>query len=33
MRKDVDHLPLIQQNELARVQHILMDEFAVAISR
>lgn len=33
MRKDVDHLPLIQQNELVRVQQILMDEFAVAISR
>jgi predicted nucleotidyltransferase len=33
VRKDVDHLPLIQQEELARVQQILLDEFAVAISR
>ena len=33
MRKDVDHLPSIQQEELARVRQTLMDEFAVAISR
>ncbi len=33
MRKDVDHLPLKQQAELARVTQILVDEFAVAISR
>jgi predicted nucleotidyltransferase/HEPN domain-containing protein len=33
VRKDVDHLPLVQQGELARVTQILMDEFAVAISR
>ncbi|MBA3897864.1 MAG: hypothetical protein H0X36_12190 [Sphingomonadaceae bacterium] len=32
MRKEVDHLPLVQQEELARVKKILMDEFAVAIS-
>jgi len=33
MRHDVDHLPLTQQAELARVRRILMEEFAVAISR
>ncbi len=33
MRSDVDHLPLIQQEELARVRQILMDEFAVATAR
>jgi uncharacterized protein len=33
MRSDVDHLPLIQQEELARVRQILMDEFAVATTR
>jgi predicted nucleotidyltransferase/HEPN domain-containing protein len=33
MRTDVDHLPPTQQEELARVTRILMDEFAVAISR
>ena len=33
MRKDVDHLPLVQQEELARAKQILLDEFAVAISR
>jgi predicted nucleotidyltransferase/HEPN domain-containing protein len=33
VRKDVDHLPIVQQEELARVQQILLDEFAVAISR
>jgi predicted nucleotidyltransferase/HEPN domain-containing protein len=33
MRKDVDHLPLIQQNELERVRQTLMDEFAIAIAR
>jgi len=33
VRKDVDHLPVVQQGELARVTQILMDEFAVAISR
>ncbi|MBB3860881.1 putative nucleotidyltransferase/HEPN domain-containing protein [Novosphingobium hassiacum] len=33
MRKDVDHLPPIQQQELERVTQILMDEFTVAISR
>ena len=32
MRSDVDHLPLTQQGELARVRQILLDEFAVAIS-
>ncbi|MEO0030493.1 MAG: hypothetical protein RIS94_251 [Pseudomonadota bacterium] len=30
---DIDHLPLAQQEELARVTQILMDEFTVAISR
>jgi len=33
MRTDVDHLPQTQQEELARVTRILMDEFAIAISR
>lgn len=33
MRNDVDHLPPVQQEELARATRILMDEFAVAISR
>lgn len=32
MRHDVDHLPSLQQEELARVRQILMDEFAVAIA-
>ncbi len=33
VRKDVDHLPFVQQDELERVTQILLDEFAVAISR
>lgn len=33
MRTDLDHLPDIQQRELERVQHILMDEFARAIGK
>lgn len=33
VRTDVDHLPSVQHEELARVTQILMDEFAVAISR
>lgn len=33
MRTDVDHLPLVQQGELARVQDVLMEEFGEAISR
>jgi predicted nucleotidyltransferase/HEPN domain-containing protein len=33
MRHDVDHLPSSQQDELARVRQILMDEFTVAIAR
>ena len=33
MKKDVDHLPPAQQDELKRVTQILLDEFAVAISR
>ncbi|MDR3511028.1 MAG: HEPN domain-containing protein [Caulobacteraceae bacterium] len=33
MRNDVDHLPLRQQDELAQVKRILMEEFSVAISR
>ncbi|AJP70576.1 HEPN domain-containing protein [Sphingomonas hengshuiensis] len=33
MRTDTDHLPSMQQEELARVRQTLMDEFAVAISR
>lgn len=32
MRNDVDHLPLRQQDELAQVKQILMEEFSVAIS-
>jgi len=32
MRHDVDHLPSVQQEELARVRQILMDEFATAIA-
>ncbi|MDP3674197.1 MAG: HEPN domain-containing protein [Novosphingobium sp.] len=31
MRTDVDHLPVTQQDELARVRQALMDEFAAAI--
>ena len=33
MRQDVDHLPAIQRGELERVQHVLMEEFAEAISK
>jgi predicted nucleotidyltransferase/HEPN domain-containing protein len=33
MRRDVDHLPALQQDELARAKQILLDEFSVAISR
>ena len=33
MRKDIDHLPPIQQAELERVKQLLMAEFAEAISR
>lgn len=33
MRSDVDHLPLVQQGELERVQRVLMEEFAEAISK
>ncbi|WP_206245218.1 HEPN domain-containing protein [Novosphingobium terrae] len=33
MRHDIDHLPLIQQAELARVRRVLMEEFEIAISR
>lgn len=33
MRKDVDHLPDVQQGELRRVQNVLMAEFSEAISR
>lgn len=33
MRRDVDHLPAVQQGELARVQRVLMEEFAEAISK
>ncbi|MEW9855965.1 HEPN domain-containing protein [Novosphingobium sp. M1R2S20] len=32
MRTDIDHLPITQQGELARVRQTLMDEFAVAIA-
>src|SRR3546814_14746020 len=32
MRKDIDHLPSAQRGELERVQCVLMDEFAEAIS-
>lgn len=33
MRSDIDHLPVIQQEELERVMQILLDEFSVATSR
>jgi predicted nucleotidyltransferase/HEPN domain-containing protein len=33
VRSDVDHLPLLQQDELAQVKQILMEEFSIAISR
>ena len=33
MRHEIDHLFSVQQEELARVRQILMDEFGVAISR
>ncbi|WP_066659444.1 MULTISPECIES: HEPN domain-containing protein [unclassified Sphingomonas] len=33
MRRDVDHLPAVQQGELERVQRVLMEEFAEAISK
>ncbi|MEO0031802.1 MAG: hypothetical protein RIS94_1560 [Pseudomonadota bacterium] len=33
MKSDIDHLPAAQQDELERVTRILMDEFAIAISR
>ncbi|TCM19052.1 putative nucleotidyltransferase [Novosphingobium sp. PhB165] len=33
MRMDIDHLPSIQQQELARATQILMEEFSVATSR
>ncbi len=33
MKSDLDHLPEVQQAELARVQRILMDEFGAVISR
>lgn len=33
MRTDVDHLPTVQQDELRRVQDVLMEEFGEAISR
>jgi predicted nucleotidyltransferase/HEPN domain-containing protein len=33
MHHDIDHLPLIQQAELARMRRILMEEFEIAISR
>ncbi len=33
MRQDVDHLPPIQQLELARVKQVLMAEFGEAVSR
>lgn len=33
MRNDIDHLPSIQQRELLRIRQILLDEFALAISR
>jgi len=32
MRRDIDHLPDVQRGELERVQRVLMDEFAEAIS-
>ncbi|WP_294062525.1 HEPN domain-containing protein [Sphingomonas sp.] len=30
---DIDHLPAVQRGELERIQHVLMEEFAEAISR
>jgi len=33
MRTDVDHLPQLQQDELARVVHVLMEEFEKATAR
>lgn len=33
MKNDVDHLPEVQRGELERVQHVLMEEFAEAISK
>lgn len=33
MKRDVDHLPAVQQGELERVQRVLMEEFAEAISK
>jgi len=33
MRMDIDHLPSIQQQELARAKQILMEQFSVATSR
>jgi uncharacterized protein len=33
VRNDVDHLPLSQQEELARVKQILLDEFSIATAR
>lgn len=33
VRKDVDHLPAVQQGELERVQRVLMEEFAEAVGR
>ena len=33
MRRDVDHLPAVQQGELDRIQRVLMEEFAEAIAR
>ncbi|GAA4824087.1 nucleotidyltransferase and HEPN domain-containing protein [Sphingosinicella ginsenosidimutans] len=33
MRRDVNHLPAVQQGELERVQRVLMEEFAEAISK
>ena len=33
MRKDIDHLPALQQAELERAKNILITEFQVAISR
>jgi len=33
MKSDVDHLPAVQQGELERVQHVLMEEFADAVTR
>jgi predicted nucleotidyltransferase/HEPN domain-containing protein len=33
MKSDVDHLPAVQQGELERVQHVLMEEFAEAIAK